>query len=72
MVQLGSHATLPSGGSAPDHIGAGLPVVTFEAFLEHYFTRKLNRMPKIIEDVEIRIANITFGFANQELLQCLK
>jgi hypothetical protein len=45
--------------------------VTFEAFLEHYFTRKLNRCPKIIEDVEIRIANITFGFANQDLLKIL-
>jgi len=49
-----------------------LPVVTFEAFLEHYFTRKLNRVPKVIEDVEIRIANITFGFANQQLLHLLK
>jgi hypothetical protein len=47
-------------------------VVTFEAFLEHYFTRKLNRVPKILEDVEIRIANVTFGFANQELLAVLK
>jgi hypothetical protein len=47
-------------------------VVTFEAFLEHYFTRKLNRVPKILEDVEIRIANVTFGFANQELLSILK
>jgi len=71
-VQLGSHATLPTGASAPDHVGLGLPVVTFEAFLEHYLTRKLNRMPKIIEDVEIKIANISFGFANQELLHLLK
>lgn len=49
-----------------------MPVVTFEAFLEHYFTRKLNRVPKVIEDVEIRIANVTFGFANQQLLRLLK
>lgn len=63
-VQLGSHSQLPAGGSSPSHIGEGLPVVTFEAFLEHYFTRKLNRCPKVIEDVEIRVANITFGFCN--------
>lgn len=70
-VQLGSHAQLPLGGSSPNHVGEGLPVVTFEAFLEHYFTRKLNRCPKVIEDVEIRVANITFGFCNQELLAIL-
>jgi len=68
MVQHNTHAQLPAGGAAPNHIGEALPVVTFEAFLEHYFTRKLNRVPAIIEDVEIRVANITFGFANQELL----
>lgn len=71
-VQLASHNSLPKGGAAPHHEDKGLPVVTFEAFLEHYFTRKLNRVPKIIEDVDIRIANITFGFANQELLAILK
>lgn len=70
-VQLGSHSQLPLGGSSPSHIGEGLPVVTFEAFLEHYFTRKLNRCPKVIEDVEIRVANITFGFCNQELIKVL-
>ena len=71
-MHLASHNTLPKGGAAPHHAYKGLPVVTFEAFLEHYFTRKLNRVPKIIEDVDIRIANITFGFANQELLAVLK
>jgi len=30
------------GSAAPDHQGKGLPVVTFEAFLEHYFVLKLN------------------------------
>ena len=28
-------------------------------------------MPKVIEDVEIRIANITFAFANEELISLL-
>lgn len=64
-TQIASHSQLPLGGAAPVHDGMGLPVVTFEAFLEHYFTRRLNRCPKITEDVEIRVANITFGFANQ-------
>jgi len=71
-VQLNSHSQLPNGGSAPEHIGHGLPVVTMEAFLEHYLTRKLNRCPRVIEDVEIRVANITFAFANEELLGLLK
>ena len=70
-LQLGSHAQLPAGNSAPNHNVAGLPVVTFEAFLEHYFTHKLNQMPYIHEEVEIRISNITFGFNNQELLAML-
>jgi hypothetical protein len=48
-----------------------LPVVTFEAFIEHYFTKKLNDCPYLIEDCEIRISNISFGFANQELLALL-
>lgn len=43
-----------------------------EAFLEHYLTRKLNRCPRVLEDVEIRVANITFAFANEELLGLLK
>lgn len=59
------------GAAAPDHQGKGLPVVTFEAFLEHYFVLKLNQLPFINEDVIIRIANITFGFNNQELIALL-
>lgn len=70
-ANLASHSTLPEGGAAAYHVGQGLPVVTLEAFLEHYFTRVLNRCPRVIEDVEIRIANITFGFNNQELLALL-
>jgi len=49
-----------------------MPVLTFEAFIEHYFTRKLNRVPWILEDVEIRIANITLAFDNPKLLGLLK
>lgn len=71
-VQLGSHSQLAAGGAAPNHVGMGLPVATMEAFLEHYLTRKLNRCPRVIEDVEIRVANITFAFANEELLNLLK
>jgi len=71
-LQLGTHSSLVVGGAAPNHQGIGLPVVTFEAFIEHYFTRKLNRCPKVLEDVEIRIANITFAFDNPVLLGFLK
>jgi hypothetical protein len=71
-LQLANHSQLPSGGAATDHRGTGLPVLTFEAFIEHYFTRKLNRVPKVIEDVEIRIANITLAFDNPKLLGLLK
>jgi hypothetical protein len=63
---------LPAGGAAVNHIGKGLPVMTFEAYIEHYFTRKLNRCPKVIEDVEIRIANITLAFDNPKLIKLLK
>ena len=63
---------MPAGGAAVNHIGKGLPVMTFEGFLEHYFTRKLNRCPKVIEDVEIRVANITLAFDNPKLLKLLK
>lgn len=45
--------------------------MTFEAFLEHYFTSRLNQCPKIIEDVDIRISNITFGFDNAKILELL-
>lgn len=71
MNAIHSHARLPLSGAAPNHIDAGLPVVTLEAFLEHDFTRKLNRAPKVIEDVEIRVANITFGFDNKALMLLL-
>jgi len=33
--------------SAPDHTGKNLRVVTFEAFIEHYFLEKLNKLPAI-------------------------
>jgi hypothetical protein len=71
-LQLSQHALLPPGNSAPNHVGASLPVVTFEAYIEHYFTKKLNQLPKINEDVEIRVANISFGFDNPELIQLLQ
>jgi hypothetical protein len=71
-LQLSNHSQLPSGGAATDHRGTGLPVLTFEAFIEHYFTRKLNRVPKVLEEVEIRIANITLAFDNPKLLGLLK
>ena len=62
---IGAHSQLPTGSAAPNHSEIALPVVTFEAFLEHYFTMKLNALPKVLENCEIRIANITFGFNNQ-------
>lgn len=71
-LQLSQHALLPPGNSAPNHVGASLPVCTFEAYIEHYFTKKLNQLPKINEDVEIRVANITFGFDNPELISLLQ
>lgn len=40
--------------------------------MEHQLTRRLNKCRPILEDVEIRIANITFAFANEELLGLLK
>jgi hypothetical protein len=43
-----------------------------EAFLEHQLTRRLNKCKPILENVEIRVANITFAFANEELLRLLK
>lgn len=70
-IQLGSHTNLPVSQAAPDHTKYGLPVMTFEAFLEHYFTTRLNMCPKILEDVEIRVANITFGFDNPKILDLL-
>lgn len=39
------------GSAAPDHTQhKGLPVVTFEAFLEAKLTEKLNKVPKIEKD----------------------
>jgi hypothetical protein len=70
-IQLGSHSQLPISQAAPDHTKYGLPVMTFEAFLEHHFTLKLNQLPKVLEDVDIRIANITFGFDNAKILSLL-
>lgn len=49
-VQMGTHSLLPVGGSSPDHVGQALPVVTFESFIEHYFTKKLNSLPKVLHD----------------------
>jgi hypothetical protein len=49
----------------------GLPVVTFEVFLEQYFTDKLNNMPKIQDDIPIRVASISFGFDNHKLIHLL-
>ena len=46
-------------------------MVTFEAFLEAKMSEKLNSLPKINEDIPIRIANITFGFDNAEMLDLL-
>lgn len=70
--ELHVHNQTVLGGAAPDHQNAGLPVVTMEAFLEHQLTRRLNKCKPILENVEIRIANITFAFANEELLGLLK
>jgi len=46
-VQLGTHAQLPKGGCAPNHLDVGLPVVTFEAFMEWKICEKLNALPKV-------------------------
>lgn len=70
-VELGTHGQLPRGGAAPDHTDVRLPVVTFEAFLEHLMCKKLNQLPKVHRDIEVRIANITFGFDNAEMLDLL-
>lgn len=70
-VELGKHAELPKGGAAPDHTSIKLPVVTFEAYLEHVLCKKLNALPKIHDDIEVRVANITFGFNNAEMLDLL-
>jgi len=72
VSELHVHNQTVLGGAAPDHQNQGLPVVTMEAFLEHQLTRRLNKCRPIMEDVEIRIANITFAFANEELLGLLK
>lgn len=69
----GFHQQLPTGRAAPDHSASqvGLPVVTFEAFLEDTLCKRLNKCPKINHDQDIRIANISFGFDNPSLLDLL-
>lgn len=53
VANLANHVdTLPKGRAAPDHkTHKGLPVVTFEAFLEDKLTEKLNKVPYVNEDV---------------------
>lgn len=74
-VQLGTHAQLPRGQAAPNHTDVGLPVVTFEAFMEAKICEKLNALPKVTkswkQEDKIKIANITFGFDNPKLLALL-
>lgn len=68
---LANHAeNLPVGGAAPNHTTKkGLPVVTFEAFLEKHICEFLSKRPKINkEEAQIRIAQVTFGFDNPKLL----
>ena len=48
-----------------------MPVVTFEAYIENILTKKLNAVPKVHEDVYIRIANVSFAFDNTELISLL-
>jgi len=66
---------LPLGEAAPDHVGKGLPVVTFESFLELTLTTRLNKIPPcyyVEEDFrDVRIANITFSFDNSEMIKLL-
>ena len=62
---------LPRGKAAPNHLDVKLPVATFEAFLEIKLCEKLNQCPKVNHDCEIKIANITFGFDNAEMLSLL-
>jgi len=70
IVNLANHKDeLPMGKAAPDHkTHKGLPVVTFEAFLEEKLTAKLNKVPAVNKECDITIANITFGFDNPKLL----
>lgn len=70
IVNLANHKdSLPMGKAAPDHKAhKGLPVVTFEAFLEEEVSKKLNKVPYVNKECDISIANITFGFDNPKLL----
>lgn len=70
IVNLANHKdSLPMGKAAPDHkTHKGLPVVTFEAFLEEKLTEKLNKVPYVNQECNIDIANITFGFDNPKLM----
>lgn len=68
---LSSHVdNLPVGGAAPNHTKKkGLPVVTFEAFLEKHICEFLSKKPKVNKDeAQIRVAQVTFGFDNPKLL----
>jgi hypothetical protein len=57
------------GKAAPDHkTHKGLPVVTFEAFLEDKLCEKLNKVPFVNTECNIAVANITFGFDNPKLV----
>lgn len=62
---------MPRGNAAPNHQVSALPVVTFEAYLENYVCEILNKLPQVHEDTEVRIANISFGFDNTELIRML-
>lgn len=50
--------------------------MTFEAFLEDWLEKKLTNLPKALETsdqrVPVRIANITFGFDNPEIIVLMK
>lgn len=55
LANLANHKdSLPMGKAAPDHkTHKGLPVVTFEAFLEDKISEKLNKVPFVNEQREI-------------------
>ena len=64
------------GRAAPNHVANKIPIVTFEAFLEDWLEKKLTNLPKALETsdqrVPIRVANITFGFDNPEIIALMK
>lgn len=48
------------------------PVIALAQHIENEVTRRLNPLPRVIEDsTDIRIAHISFAFDNKELLQAL-